>query len=194
MSALWLLAVAGLLGSLLLFVTAAFCLAFYKRRPFPVPAQQSERRLVLAAFAAAILGSAGLFILPAYTSSSCSASLSVTVPAPSSASSSVSIPMSSCPEQTSTFIQVNGPQVIPLFTVPILFAVIPLLLFKLRFRGLVFAVCAFLLAGQAAVGMSGYGLAFAPSSIILVLAGFLGIFGRSWPNKALNATASPRVS
>ena len=178
MTILWLLALVGLLGSVLLFLAAAFRLTFYKRRPFPVPAESSERRWVYAAFVAALLGSAGLFLLPAYKGSSCSVSMSVTASQPAS-SNVVSFPMSSCPESTSTFFQVNGPQVIPLFTVPIAFALIPFALFKLRLRGLAFALCAFLLAGQAAIGMSGYGLAFAPSSIFLVAAGFIGLSQRS---------------
>ena len=179
MTTLYLLALAGLFGSVLLFIAVIIRLALFSRRPFQVSATTSERKLVFGALVAAILGSVGLFVVPAYQGSSCSVSVSATVsPASPSESSVVSIPMSSgCTEHSPTFFQANGPQVIPLFTIPVLFAVIPLAFLKRRFRGLVFAICAFLLAGQAAVGMSGYGLAFSPSSAILVLAGFLGISG-----------------
>lgn len=62
-----------------------------------------------------------------------------------------------------------------LFTVPLLFALLPLLFLHMRYRALAYAVCAFLLAGQAGVGMSGYGLVFAPSGLLLVLAGFVSL-------------------
>ena len=176
MTALWLFALAGLLGSVLLLLAGLGLLAFYSRRPFPVIATSTERKFVFAAFAAAILGSVGLFVLPAYQGSSCSVSVSATVsPASPSQSSTVSIPMSACTEHSPTFIQANCPQVIPLFTVPVLFAVIPFAFLRRRFRSVAFSVCAFLLAVQAAVGMSGYGLAFSPSSVLLVVAGFIGL-------------------
>ena len=85
---------------------------------------------------------------------------------------------STCQARHTTFLQVNGLLIIPLFTIPVLFALAPLALLQQRTRTLAFALCAFLLAGQAMVGMSGYGLAFAPSSVLLVIAGFVGIFGR----------------
>lgn len=72
----------------------------------------------------------------------------------------------------------KGPRVIPLFTVPVLLAVAPFAFLTLRYRSFLIAVFAFLLAGQAAIGMSGYGLAFAPSSVLLMLAGFIGLLGR----------------
>lgn len=192
----WLLASAGLLGSALLLLVSAFWLSLPRYRALVKPAAASERHLLWAALVAAILGSLGLFVLPAYTGSSCSASLSVTVSPPSPSSApvvSANIPASSCPEHRATFLQVNGPQVIPLFTIPVLFAVVPLVILRLRFRALVFALCAFLLAGQAAVGMSGYGLAFAPSSVLLVIAGLVGIFGRgAQPSAPADGPASLR--
>ena len=179
MTALWLLALAGLLGSVLLLIAGFGLLAFYSRRPFSEVATSTERRFVFGAFAAAIIGSVGLFVLPAYQGRSCSASISATVsPASPSTSSVVSIPMSACTNHSSTFFQVNGPKVIPLFTVPVLLSVIPFAFLRLRFRSVAFSVCAFLLAGQAAVGMSGYGLAFSPSSVLLVVAGFIGLFSQ----------------
>lgn len=180
MTALWLLALVGLLGSVLLFVAGCFRLALFSRRPFPVSATALERKLVLGALALAASGSAGLFVLPAYQGSSCSVSVTAAVPpASASASNFVTVPMSSgCTEHSSTFYQANGPQVIPLFTIPILFAVVPLAFLNRRMRSLGYAVCAFLLAGQAAVGMSGYGLAFSPCSVLLAVAGFIGLFSR----------------
>lgn len=178
---LWLLALAGLIGSALLFLVTALRLSLPRYRMLLKPVAASERRWVLAALVAAMLGSLGLFVLPAYTVSSCSASLFVPASSPPSSVpvDSTNIPASSCPERRATFLQVNGMQVISLFMIPVLFALVPLAFLRRRFRALVFAVCAFLLAGQATVGMSGYGLAFAPSSIILVIAGFVGMFGHS---------------
>lgn len=177
MIALWLGALAGLLGSVLLLIGGLVSLAFYSRRPFSTAATSAERKFVLAALATAILGSAGLFVFPAYQVSSCPDSVSTAVSsAPPASTSSVSAPMSACTAHSSTLFRVNGPQVIPFFTVPVLLAVIPFAFLKRRSRCLVFSVCAFLLAGQAAVGMSGYGLAFSPSSVLLVLAGFIGLF------------------
>ncbi|EJZ9206265.1 hypothetical protein RZC90_006894 [Pseudomonas aeruginosa] len=179
MTILWLIAITGLLGSVVLFFSVSIRLFFFSSRPFQASASNFERKLVLAALVAAVLGSIGLFVVPVYQGGSCSVSASVSLP-PGSASQSatVNIPSSGCTEHSSTFFQANSPQVIPLFAIPLLFAAIPFALLKSRFRGLVFAICAFLLAAQAAMGMSGYGLAFAPSGIILVAAGFIGISGR----------------
>lgn len=177
----WLLALAGLGGSALLLFVAAQRLLFTRYRELLKPAATSERRWAWAALVAAVLGCVGLFVLPVYVGSSCSTPLPVPDSGPSFSApvDSLNIPVSPCPARYATFLQVNGPQVIPLFMVPVLFAMLPLALLRQRFRGLVFAVCAFLLAGHATIGMSGYGLAFAPSSVFLVVAGFFGIFGRS---------------
>lgn len=176
MTVLWVLAMSGLLGGTALLLVSSFVLAVRRYRSLLRPASGTERRLVWAAVVAAVLGSLALVFVPAYKSTSCSVSVSVS--APSSAGVTPDTPDAACVEQTATFVQVNEPVVILLFTVPILFALVPLFLHRLRFRGVVLGICAFLLAGQAAIGMSGYGLAFAPSSVLLVLAGFVGVFRR----------------
>ncbi|WP_374090112.1 hypothetical protein [Methylomicrobium lacus] len=176
MIVLWLLALLGIVSSVALLLAALIRLTRFERGPFAVPALHLERQLLWLALIAALLGSLGLFVLPAYTSISCSASISV------SGNASGDTPLLSpctASESSATFVQVNGPQVIPLFTIPVVFALVPLGCMRLRVRAVVFAICAFVLAGQAAIGMSGYGLAFAPSSVFLVAAGFVGIFRRS---------------
>lgn len=177
MTVLWVLAMGGLLGGAALLLVSLFVLAVRRYRSLLKPAAGTERRLVWAAVVAAVLGSLTLAFAPAYESTNCSVSVSVT--APSSTGVTYDTQGTACAEQTATFVQVNGPVVILLFTVPILFALVPLFLRRPRYRGLVLGFCALLLAGQAAIGMSGYGLAFAPSSVLLVLAGFVGIFRRS---------------
>jgi hypothetical protein len=167
---LWILAIIGILGSLLLVVVASVRIAFFRFRPSPLSTHLAEIRLLQAALLAAILGSVLLFVLPVYSS----------VVYTGSASTS-GVASSSLTSHSSTFLQVNGPQVIPLFTVPVLFAVVPFAFARLRVRPIVAGACAFLLAGQAAVGMSGYGLFFAPSSVLMVLAGFVSIFGGHRP-------------
>lgn len=169
-TASWWLALSGLMGSLLLLLVALACLSMRRHRERISAAGPAERRLAWAVLLAAVLGSATLFVVPAYSGTECGQSVG---PATASAGEM------NCVERRSSFVAVNGPQVIPLFTIPLLFAVLPLLLLRWRFRGPVFAVCAFLLAGQAAVGMSGYGLVFAPASLLLVGAGFIGIVRRS---------------
>jgi hypothetical protein len=175
MIALWLLALLGIVSSVALLLAELIRLTRFERKPFAVPALHLERQLLWLALIAALLGSLGLFVLPAYTSISCSASISVS----GNASGDTPLLSPCTASESSTFVQVNGPQVIPLFTIPVVFALVPLGCMRLRVRAVVFAICAFVLAGQAAIGMSGYGLAFAPSSVFLVAAGFVGVFRRS---------------
>lgn len=170
MTILWILAIIGILGSLSLVVVASVRIAFFHFRPSPLSTRHAENRLLQAALLAAIMGSVLLFVLPVYSG------VVHTVSASSSGVAS-----SAVTSQSSTFLQVNGPQVIPLFTVPVLFAVVPFAFARRRVRPIITGVCAFLLAGQAAVGMSGYGLFFAPSGVLMVLAGFVSIFW-SLPN------------
>jgi glucan phosphoethanolaminetransferase (alkaline phosphatase superfamily) len=85
------------------------------------------------------------------------------------------LPVYSGTNESKTFIEVNGPYLIPFFIAPLTFAVFPLLFFRVRFRPAIEGLCAFLLGVQTAVGMSGYGLFFGPSGIAMVLAGILSI-------------------
>lgn len=156
---LWFLALIGFLGGALLFLATSFRFGFPRYRSLVRPAGKIERYLVWAAFLAALIGSLSLFLIPLRTEIDCSASPRITVsPEPNII---ITVP-SACSERGVSFVTINGLQVIPLLTIPIIFAVVPLALLGWFFRSFLFAVFASLLAGQAAVGMSGYGLVFAP--------------------------------
>lgn len=176
MTALWLLALLGLVGSGLLLVAVLIRWALFSRHALPAVATALERTLLWLALVAALAGSASLLAMPAYQGGSCSFAATVVAPSgTASMASEVSIPTADCTANSATFLQMNGPQLLPLFTLPVLFALIPFAFRHWRFRSLVYAPCAFLLAAQAAMGMSGYGLVFAPSSVALLLAGLASI-------------------
>jgi hypothetical protein len=120
---------------------------FLPHRCAPLVRNRPEQLAIGFSILLACIGSFLLFVIPAYSGSSGSR----------------------------TFIEVNGPSVIPLFTIPVLFAFVPLVFWRVRVRAAIEGLCAFLLGGQAAIGMSGYGLFFGPSGAAMVVAGILAM-------------------
>ena len=161
-SAVALLAAAAVFGGALLALFALIRAAFWRFRPAPLLANRGELWAVNASLVAAVLGSCWLLFGPAYSGAIHSASLS------SSGAISESVT-----HTTETFVEANGTGVIPLLTLPVLFTLLPFAFWRFRPRPIVEACCALLLGGQAAVGMSGYGLFFAPSGFIMLIAGVL---------------------
>lgn len=159
-TALWLFALAAVLGGLLLAIIAFCRIAIWRFRPARLFANRAELWALGTSLAAAIAGSVWLFVGPAYSVMSVSSSGTVT---------------QSVTESSVSFYEINGPAVVPLFTVPVVFAVLPFGLFRCRVRPIVQGLCAFLLGGQAAIGMSGYGLLFSPSGVIMLLAGIFAL-------------------
>lgn len=163
MVVLWPLVPVGVIGGTLLFLVATLRLIFFRRLPFLVSAETLERRLFSAAFVAAFLGSDSFFLLPAFPGVSCSMS-----------ASSTGVSSSTCTSHSQTFFQSGGLSFAPLLVFPTLIAGVPLVFLRYKFRALIAAVCAFLLA---AIGVTGFGPSFALSSVILVIAGFIGVSG-----------------
>ena len=77
-----------------------------------------------------------------------------------------------------TFLEVNGLEVIPLFIAPVLLSLSPLLGGKSMLRSLLHAGSAFFLGTLAAISMSGFGLAFAPSGLAMLFAGIAAFKAR----------------
>jgi hypothetical protein len=153
-------AAAVLFGALLALVGAVR--AALQFRPAPFGSNRPEAWALAAAVLAAVLGCLWLFVGPAYVGFVGSGSIS------SSGATAIS-----AVETTRSFYSVNGPKVIPLFVLPVLIALAPFGSRSWRTRPIVYGLCALLLGGQAAVGISGYGLFFAPSGALMVLAGIL---------------------
>lgn len=159
-AALSLFALIAVIGGLLLALIAFTRITFWRFRPGLLFANRSELWTLSASLAVAILGSVWLFVGPAYTG--------VTHTSSGNVAQAVT-------ESSRSFYEVNGPIVIPLFTVPIAFALLPFGFFRSRARPIIQGLCAFLLGGLAAIGMSGYGLFFAPSGAIMLLSGVLSL-------------------
>lgn len=161
---LWGLALIAILGGALLTLIALGRIAFWRFRPAPLFANRAELSALGTALTAAILGSVWLFVGPAYSEATHTMSVS--------SSGAVA---QSVTESSRSFYEVNGPMVIPLLIVPVAFALLPFGFFRWRGRPIAQGFCALLLGAQAAIGMSGYGLFFAPSGAIMLLAGILAL-------------------
>lgn len=154
----------ALIGGLLLALIAFARIAFWRFRPVLLFANRPEFWTLSTSLAVAILGSVLLFVSPAYSGVTHTISIS-----------SGDTVVQAVTESSRSFYEVNGPKVIPLFTVPIAFALLPFGFFRSRTRPIIQGLCAFLLGGQAVIGMSGYGLFFAPSGAIMLLSGVLAL-------------------
>lgn len=149
------------LGAVVLFLVALVLLAARRLNPRPLFASRLELCLVGGSVLAAVLGSSLLFTFPAYSGGGARITVS------STGKSTVT----AMPETGRSFYAVNGPQVIPFFTVPITFTFLPFAVARWRGRAAVESVAAFLLAAMSAVGMSGFGFFFAPSAFLMLVAG-----------------------
>ncbi|MGR8942139.1 MAG: hypothetical protein ACU83P_11175 [Gammaproteobacteria bacterium] len=145
LTASWIVSLGAVIGGALVFVAGLIGAAHLPSRCVPLDRNRPEQLALGLSIVLAGIGCFLLFTLPVYGGTN------------------------------RTFIEVNGAYVIPFFTVPVTFAVIPLLFFRTRFRPAIEGLCAFLLGVQAAVGMSGYGLFFGPSGMAMVLAGILAM-------------------
>lgn len=180
-TALSLFALIAVVGGLLLTLIAFSRIAFWRFRPTPLFANRVELWTVSASLAAAILGSVWLFVSPGYSG--------VTYTMSISSSGAVA---NTVTESSRSFYEANGPKVIPLFTVPVAFALLPLGFFRSRIRPIIQGLCAVLLGGQGIIGMSGYGLFFAPSGAIMLLAGILALTAHADQLNAPTDAASRR--
>lgn len=166
-------------------------LLLFNNRPWKLGDNLWERRWLLASFIAAAVGSAALFVLPAYKGSRCSMTLSgVTSPSEvrqemiqgpdgkiteyrvwSGPIAGSSIDSSGhCENTARTFIEVNGPGLIVVFSIPVVFTLLPWMFYGLRIRPLIEALLAMILAVLCVVGMSMWGAAFSPSAFFMLLA------------------------
>lgn len=162
-----LLTVFGLLATVVVLFGALLALVASVRavlhfQPAPFGSSRPEVYALAAAVLAAVLGCLWLFLGPAYAGSSGNGSISPSGTVAHSTS-----------EATLSFYAVNGPKVIPLFVLPVLVALAPFGARRWRTRPIIYGLCALLLGGQAAIGISGYGLLFAPSGALMLLAGIL---------------------
>lgn len=185
------LALFGFVAMLGGFIVAVWAIVrlFLRHKPLRLSANTMELRLLAASFIAACLGSSWLFLAPAYSGGNSCTTHQTIHPAESrrevstgpngetletvthsSSAKTVVLEDGNCEKRTRTFLEVNGPGVIPFFTVPIAFTLIPFAFFALRVRPLIEAIVAFLLGGQMAIGMSLYGAAFGPAGVLMLVA------------------------
>jgi hypothetical protein len=143
----WIVSLSAVIGGALVFVAGLVGALLLPSRYVPLVRNRPEQLALGFSILLACIGCFLLFMLPVYNGTN----------------------------ESKTFIEVNGPYLIPFFTAPLTFAVFPLLFCRVRFRPAIEGLCAFLLGMQAVVGMSGYGLFFGPSGIAMVLAGILSI-------------------
>lgn len=150
----------------------------------------AERKFLAASIVTAFLGSAWLFLAPAYSVTGCTSSIAaadaeVTTTREStvgpngepvevitwrSTVSEMGAAGRGCEDTYETFYEANGPGVIPLFTLPVAVTFLPLAFYGFRVRAIVEAFLALILGGQMAIGMTLYGAAFGPSGVFMLLA------------------------
>ena len=177
------IAALSLFGAVGLFFVSLVATISGHSRPPSLFSNRLERTLVLCSIAAAIVGSVLLFTMPAYSVVQNVQSISPATGATSKGNSSTG---------TRTFFEVNGPSVILFFTVPIVFCLIPLVFAHWRGRPITEALSAFLLAGMGFFGMSGFGLNFAPSAGLMLLAGIVAMRPHRTQPALPGDVASPR--
>lgn len=186
--ALALFSYAAAIGGFVAAIGATVQVVIFRRLPARLSCNLIERRLLLASVIAAVLGSAWLFLAPAYGDHPCSSAATVSsttmttrrsevgpegerIEVVEYAAQSRAIPDDlDCKRSTKTFYVVNGPSVIPLFTIPIVFTLIPFAFYALRIRPIIEGLIALLLGAQLFIGLSMYGTAFGPSGVLMVLA------------------------
>jgi len=159
---------AAAVGGALLFLVGLVMPAAVQERRRAHPISPPEFKVMAAAVSLAVLGSILLFVLPVYSGSAATLAAEV-LPDDTVRHREIQI------NETRTFLEVNGPGVIPLFTVPIAFTFLPFLAQRSSLRPALQGLCAFLLGAQAAMGMSGYGLFFGPSGLAVLTAGLIAI-------------------
>ena len=180
-TALSLIALIAIIGGLLLTLIAFSRITFWRFRPVPLFANRVELWTLTASLTLAILGSLWLFMGPAYSG--------VTLTMSISSSGAVAQTVT---DSSRSFYEANDPRIIALFTLPVVFALLPFSFLRSRMRPIIQGFCAFLLGGQGIIGMSGYGLFYAPSGAIMLLAGILALRAHAAQQSAPPDAASRR--
>jgi hypothetical protein len=168
LNVLALLAVVAVVGGALLALVAMARSFIWRFRSAPLYASRIELSALAASVAAAVLAVLWLLVGPFYSGFSGSGSISLGGTASLSAVAG-----------TRSFYAVNGTKVIPFLALPILIALVPFAAARRGARAAVQGLCALLLGGQAVIGMSGYGLLFAPSGVLMLAAGILALNNRA---------------
>ena len=163
-----LLAAVAVVGGALLALVAVVRTVFWRFRSAPLHTSRIELWVLVASVAAAVLASLWLVVGPFYSGFSGSGSVSL--------GGSVQF---TAVAGTRSFFAVNGPKVIPLLALPVLIALVPFSVARRGARAVVQGICALLLGGQAVIGMSGYGMFFAPSGVLMLAAGILALNNRA---------------
>lgn len=161
-SVLAVLATVAAVGGVLLSVATVIRAAKSRFRSEPFRSGSAEGYALHAAVAAAVLAVLWLNVGPFYSGFAGSGTFSLAGTASLSAG-----------PRSSSFVSTNGAAVLPLVVLPVVVALLP---FGFRSRGtrpVAEAVCAVVLAGQAVIGISGYGLLFAPSAVLMLVAAIL---------------------
>ncbi|MGR9035356.1 MAG: hypothetical protein ACU83O_02050 [Gammaproteobacteria bacterium] len=160
----WLVSGSAAAGGALLCLVGLALPAFEQKRRRDNPMSPPELKAMAAAMGLAVLGSILLFVFPAYSSEGGTLAAEILPDATSRQTI-----------ETKTFLEVNGSGVIPFFTLPIVFALLPYFARRSCLRPALQGLCAFILGAQAAMGMSGYGLFFGPSGLAVLTAGLISM-------------------
>ncbi|MGR9043646.1 MAG: hypothetical protein ACU83N_00025 [Gammaproteobacteria bacterium] len=162
----------SLIGGLILTLTVLVVATVAGAWKTTCPMKKPEIWSWVLGIALTICGSIVLFVVPAYEGGGIVTRTAI------DSDGKITTEVLSSGSGSETFLEVNGPAVIPLFSIPILIPILPIIGRRSMFRPLLHGVSAFLLGGQAAIGISGYGLAFAPSSLAILIAGIAALIAR----------------
>jgi|GEM_PF-4736108 len=155
-------------GALLIVIGFGFSL-FRRTQLTKLFANRPESIALATSIFLAVVGFTVLLVAPLYQGTETRTQISL------DSAAGVIIGESKTEETSKSFVGVNSIAVLPLFIAPVFIALLPLLFFNLGIRPVVEGICALLLGGQAAIGMSGYGAFFGPSGLVMVIAGILAL-------------------
>lgn len=168
------LSLAAASAGALLAICGALIAAFARNRIKLLRHNRLERTALFCSIGLAVLATTLLMVLPFYAGVSSTSTITV---GPDGFSQVVS--ESNRSWFSRTLVGVNGPVVVVLIAAPILIAGLPLLFSRLRMRPAIEGCCALLLGGQALMGMSGYGVFFGPSALVMVTASVFALNSRN---------------
>ncbi|WP_372987404.1 hypothetical protein [Marinobacter sp.] len=155
-------------GALLIVIGVGFSL-FRRTQLTKLFANRPESIALFTSIFLAVAGFTALLVAPVYQGTETRSQISI------EPATGITISESTTEETSKSFVEVNGIEVLPLFIAPVFIALLPMLFFNLGIRPAVEGICALLLGGQAAIGMSGYGTFFGPSGLVMVIAGILAL-------------------
>lgn len=162
LSVLAVLAVVAAVGGTLLAMAAVARATLWHFRSVPLHGGSAESWALRASVVAAVLGALWLAVGPFYSGFAGSATLSL-----AGTTSLAAGPRSS------SLLAGNGPAVIPWLALPVLVAHVPFGFRARATRPVAQSLCAVVLAAQGVIGISGYGLFFAPSAVLMLVAALL---------------------